>query len=337
MWLSHFPVGVTTLRTCLQHTRQMANSNEANWSAARETVGQALREKAGWVHDRLKLADSNSVPMSEETVTETLLLDLRLTLGAHLEVDAFTKYQESHRTGADWEWWFSDGVGQRMFGMRVQAKKLKIKSGTPYYDFAYKPKLSSLRQVDRLIAAADRDGIPAVYAMYNGPELDLSSFIWVCCNELPSDGVFGVSLLSAEAARRLADQGNTSLAQVGALSRPWSCAALCPTNLRLDEASPFWPEGGPDSIGLYAADLVTELLSQEAEPRRESTRQQALRAARGFRSWDEAPDYVRELVARAGIPSEERIDLVPSRVPRDLGGVAVFVAALEGQEPDRTG
>lgn len=315
----------------------MTNSSQPNWGAARQTVGQALREKAGWVHGRLSLADSNSVPMSEETVTETLLLDLRLALGAHLEVEPFTKYQESRRTGADWEWWFSDGFAQRMFGMRVQAKKLKVKSGKPYYDFAYKPKLSSIRQVDRFITAADRDGIPAIYAMYNGPELDLNSFSWICCHESPSKDVFGVSLLSAESARRFADLGNTSPAQVGGLSRPWSCMALCPTKLRIDEAIPFWPQGGPDSLSLYAADLVTELLAQEAEPRRESTRQQALRAARGFRAWNEAPDYVRELVGRAGTPSEERIDLVPPRLPRGVGGVAVFVAGLEDQEPDRAG
>lgn len=169
--------------------------------------GPALRDKAAWVHDRLKLADSLSVPMGEETITETLLLDLRLALGGYLEVEPFTKYQESRRTGADWEWWFCDGVGQRMYGMRVQAKKLKVKSGTPYYDFAYKPKLSTKRQVDRLISAADSDGLPAVYAMYNGPDLDLSSFTWACCTEPPSEATFGVSMLSAEAARHLADIG----------------------------------------------------------------------------------------------------------------------------------
>ena len=57
--------------------------------------------------------------------------------------------------------------------MRVQAKRLKMKAGTPYYDFAYKPRLSKLRQIDRLVEAAAKDALPAVYALYNGPELDL--------------------------------------------------------------------------------------------------------------------------------------------------------------------
>jgi hypothetical protein len=307
----------------------VTTSNGLDWSIARETIGQALRDKAAWVHDRLNLAAALSVPAGEETITETLLLDLRVALGCYLEIEPFTKYQESRRTGADWEWWFCDGLGQRMYGMRVQAKKLKYKAGVPYYDLGYKPRLSTKRQVDRLISAADRDGIPALYALYNGPELDLSCFAWTCCTEPKGAHVFGVSLLSGEAALRLADSGDTSLAQAGSFSRPWSCAALCPQPLRLDEASPFWPDG-PGSLSLYAADLVTDLIAQEAELRQVSTRQQALRAARGYRTWNESPSYVRELVLRAETPTDagfERPGAVP--IPRTLGGVAVFVASPE--------
>lgn len=305
----------------------MTSSSRLDWSVAREAIGQALRDKAAWVHDRLNLASSLSVPASEETITETLLLDLRVSLGCLLEIEPFTKYQESRRTGADWEWWFCDGAGQRMYGMRVQAKKLKVKAGVPYYDLSYKPRLSNRRQVDRLISASERDGIPAIYALYNGPDLDLSCFAWTCCTEPKAPRVFGVSLLSGDAALRLADSGDTSLSQAGSFSRPWSCAALCPTPLRFSEASPFWPDGGPDSLSLYAADLVTDLIAQEAEFQQRSTRQQALRAARGYRTWDESPPYVRELVLRAEASLDARSDergAVP--IPRTLGGVAVFVA-----------
>lgn len=311
-------------------------SNGRDWSISRELIGQSLRDKAAWVHDRLNLATALSVPASEETITETLLLDLRVALGRHLEIEPFTKYQESRKTGADWEWWFCDGVGQRMYGMRVQAKKLKVKAGVPYYDFAYKPRLSTKRQVDRLISAADRDGIPAVYALYNGPELDLSCFAWSCCTEPKGAHVFGVSLLSGEAALRLADLGDTSLTRAGSLCRPWSCAALCPMALRVVEASPFWPGGGPDSLSFYAADLVTDLIAQEAEARQESTRQQALRAARGYRTWDESPLYVRELVLRASAPPDVRSErLDTARLPRTLGGVAVFVAPPLSEDSER--
>lgn len=306
----------------------MTPTTPGNWTIARQAIGHALRDKAAWVHGRLSLADAYSVPTGEETITETILLDLRLELGPYIEVEPFTKYQESRRTGADWEWWFSDGAGQRMYGMRVQAKRLKVKAGTPQYDFGYKPRFSKLRQVDRLVQAAARDGLPAVYALYNGPELDLSAFEWTCCTEPKSEGVFGVSMLSADAALRLADTGDTSLAQTGSLSRPWSCAALCPTKLRIAEALPFWPPGGPDSLSLYAADLVTDLIAQEADARQESSRQQALRAARGFRTWDEAPAYARELALRAALPPEERRDEpLELPLPGGLEGVALFAGA----------
>lgn len=123
----------------------MTTPSGLDWSIAREVIGQALRDKAAWVHDRLNLAAALSLPASEETITETLLLDLRLALGCRLEIEPFTKCQESRRTGADWEWWFCDGVGQRMYGMRVQAK-LKVKAGVPYCDLGYKPRLSKNRQ-----------------------------------------------------------------------------------------------------------------------------------------------------------------------------------------------
>jgi hypothetical protein len=148
--------------------------------------------------------------MDEETLTQSILLDLQENLDKYLDVESYSHYVESRETGADWEWWFCDGVGRRMFGMRVQAKKLKPSRRGPSYDFGYTPKGSDVRQVDRLVNAADAADMPAVYALYNGAELDLSTFPWECCRD-PDAGLFGVSLLSAQAAQEMAIATRCSL------------------------------------------------------------------------------------------------------------------------------
>lgn len=295
---------------------------------SREAIGQALKGRAGWVHDRLTAAASLGTPYGEETITETLLLDMRLELGRRLAVTPYTKYQESRVTGADWEWWFCDGIGRRMFGMRVQAKKLKLVNGVPAYDFAYRPKKRKERQVDRLLADASAAGLPAIYALYNGPELNLSLFTWACCTEEPSASVFGVSMISAAGARQLADSGRTTLADAGGLSLPWSCCALCPMRLRRT-AWDLWPGGAGDAVTLFAADLVTDLLARDGT---RPVRVRELEAAAGFRTWDEAPIYVRQMIedSRLDIPDGALRDELLIEVPAGVGGVTVFV----GQLPD---
>lgn len=288
----------------------------------------ALLNRAAWVLQRLEQARRLGAPLDEETLTQTLLLDLREILGVHVQVTEFSRAEESRTTGADWEWWFCDGVGQRLFGMRVQAKKLKLlRAGVPGYDFAYTPagekkKSNPTRQVDRLVAAAARDGLPAVYALYNGPDLDLDLFPWGCCG--PSEReFFGVSLLAADAAQQAADAGDTSLSAVGGLSRPWSCCALCPTALRVESSLPFWPEGPDSSLSLYAADLVADVyaLGSESTDAQSSSRLALMRAAEGFRDWLDSPVYVRQLMQTED-PRGRELDL--QGVPSDVGGVVLF-------------
>lgn len=294
----------------------------------REVVGAALIGRAAWVLERLEQARRLGVRLDEETITQTVLLDLRESLGVHVQVTEFSRAEESRTTGADWEWWFCDGVGQRLFGMRVQAKKLKmLRPGVPGYDFAYTPaserkKAVPTRQVDRLVAAAARDRLPAVYALYNGSELDLSVFTWGCCHA-EDRALFGVSLIAADAAQRAADVGDTSLSAVGGMSRPWSCCALCPTRLRVDSSLPFWPEEPDFSLSLYAADLIAELHARGSEETDAETsiRLALMRAGQGFRDWAESPSYVRQLMELQD-PRERQMDLLD--VPPDLGGAVIF-------------
>lgn len=306
---------------------------------ARVKIGIALRNKAAWVLERLTLSDDLGTPFGEETITETLLLDLRAELGQLLAVESFTKYVEGTESGADWEWWFCDGQGTPLYGMRVQAKKLKNENGVPFYDLGYKGKNAEKRQVDLLCEAAAAGARPLapIYALYNGPDLDLDLFPWNCCREPKSPSVFGVSMLSGLAARALADAGTTWLADVGPYCLPWSCCALCPTDLSLDTFSAQVPPDSPlalevGTLAYFAGDLATALLVRDAALTNVRPELRAEQAIGAFHFWNEAPEYVRQTVEVMGqrrrvfdLFEEMQVDL-----PRNLAGFTLWASVPQG-------
>lgn len=98
----------------------------------RRALDEVLINCAGWTYTCLSDGRRNRVELHEETITQDLLLDIAIAMPA-MTVKAFTKRQEG-RNGADWqwEWWFE---GRQWFGLRVQAKRLKLlKSGRFGYD-----------------------------------------------------------------------------------------------------------------------------------------------------------------------------------------------------------
>jgi hypothetical protein len=87
-------------------------------SGIRRTLGFLARR--AW--ERQEDGHVHGLSPAEESLTDYLLLDLKLRHPDRIHVRKFTKWQEGRTTGADWEWWFGDRRG--WFGMRVQAKKL---------------------------------------------------------------------------------------------------------------------------------------------------------------------------------------------------------------------
>ena len=104
---------------------------------------------------------------NEETVTETLLLDLALHFPGSVKIVPFTKAEEA-QTGADWAWAFVGSDGHSCQGMLVQAKRLdnldQAYQSLNHHGGASNPTLS---QMDRLIETAKRYGLPPIYAFYN--------------------------------------------------------------------------------------------------------------------------------------------------------------------------
>jgi len=113
------------------------------------------------------IADSRVIKyqIQEETFTDIIIFYLK-KFHSELQTIGFNKREEGVN-GADWEWWFTDGLG-KWIGFRVQAKVLDIDSER-FGHLYYRKDKASLAQYDKLISEAAADPLyPCIplYAMY---------------------------------------------------------------------------------------------------------------------------------------------------------------------------
>ena len=80
-------------------------------------------QAAHWVWERRATAKNAEFPFSEETVTETILLDLATQNPAEIQIIPLNKHEEG-KLGADWEWLFFSRDYKRFCRLLVQAKVL---------------------------------------------------------------------------------------------------------------------------------------------------------------------------------------------------------------------
>lgn len=147
----------------------------------------ALLTCARTTWDRRRTAKLRALSFGEETITETILMDLAVAFPGRLEIVQFSKNQEGKR-GADWAWAFRDATGTKNLPMLVQAKLLD-RHDRAYPEIArfVGKKLPAVRQIDRLIATAARYRWPALYAFYN--HLDNPGRIPDRCGTIPNAGL----------------------------------------------------------------------------------------------------------------------------------------------------
>ena len=199
----------------------------------------ALMERARWVQDRLDTAAQLGVDQHEETITQSVLLDLKLGL-PQLSISVYTKRQENRTSGADWMWlWQGD---QRWFGHLVQAKRLtRLASGLRGYGIGYRPRSGdgsiAPTQIETLLAASRRHRMPAVFALYNPSVTEPRA--GYCPLHQSGAAEEGITMLSADVAgqllktpvrpkaRTVSLRPYVSLARVAVHARPWSCLATC--------------------------------------------------------------------------------------------------------------
>lgn len=135
----------------------------------------------------------------EETITETLLLDIAQNYPGNATIVPFTKHIEG-KLGADWAWSFESADGKFSFPMMIQAKLLDTDDKN-YAQLLHTVGKSRIRQIDKLIQNAKNFQIPAFYAFYN--HLSDRSRIPSNCKSLgtskptPMPEAWGISIASA--------------------------------------------------------------------------------------------------------------------------------------------
>lgn len=134
-------------------------------SLTREQVFLLALSRMVWA--RRDAAKTSGLSFNEETITETILLDLKTSYPGHVQIIAFNKAQEA-ATGADWLWSFVSADGSKSLTMLVQAKRLEDAEQI-YGGIARKigKRSPPVRQIDQLLATARRQHVPAIYAFYN--------------------------------------------------------------------------------------------------------------------------------------------------------------------------
>jgi hypothetical protein len=193
-----------------------------------------LLEQAEKTEARLEAGLRTGVAQTEETITQSVLLELALSQ-PNLSVQTYTRKEENQRSGADWIWWWHGSTD--WFGGLVQAKRLKQRNQREGYELNYRPRRSRRRQVDVLLSASARLQVPATYALYNHKTVTTRS--GACPYNLHGTSAEGITALDANVADQLINSSRyfngqrhvtpalVPLTDVAAHARPWSCLASC--------------------------------------------------------------------------------------------------------------
>jgi len=187
-----------------------------------DVIREALyaRSRAAW--RLIRRGQDAEVRANEETITNLILIELSLLKAPGLSVRAFTKHQES-KTGADWEMWLGNNVGQWL-GLRIQAKAIDLDS-RKFPHLHYRASATSPFQSDTLIdkALASSPRLYPLYVLYTyAPPGTLRGG---ACRLYPRrTTVFGCSAVSAFQVQALrSPTEKNSLVDLSPHMFPWHC------------------------------------------------------------------------------------------------------------------
>ncbi len=191
----------------------------SNTDLCNDFIIQAVR-----VWNWLKTSLQTRIILSEETITDFILLELQSRHPYEIITQKYTKRQES-RTGSDWEWWLNSG--SNWLGLRIQAKKLD--SNNLEYPGLDKVNLYG-RQVDLLITnslQSQPKRIP-LYVFYNYWDNNKYTLRKWNCKTYPTDiKMLGCGLVYAQLVRNVLNTGSKLLKDIAPLMYPWSCLVCC--------------------------------------------------------------------------------------------------------------
>ncbi len=165
-----------------------------------------------------------NIKVSEESITDFLLLDLKRACPSSVAIQKYTKHREGKTTGADWEWWL---VGQgKAFGMRVQAKRLDPVS-CKYEELDHTVPRRRQKQVNLLLKDARSHNLYPVYCFYNYWDKLATPPKWRCRSYAPHWDLFGCSVCDARIVKTFIGKGVKGVSDIGSESFPWMCLVCC--------------------------------------------------------------------------------------------------------------
>lgn len=176
---------------------------------------------AHWVWERRGVAKHTGMPFAEETITDTVLLDLATQNPNEIKIFPFNKRREGE-TGADWEWCFYDLRTSTFQRMLVQAKILDDKDR----DYSHIDRVigsTGIRQIDRLIATSAARNTPAIFVFYNHVS-DRNRIPAGVCGSFDCTECWGCSVALADAVRSTLPAKDFDALKDH--SKPWVCL-LC--------------------------------------------------------------------------------------------------------------
>jgi len=184
--------------------------------------GFIIQAKKVW--NWLKTSIQTGIVISEESITDFVLLELQSRHPHEIITQKYTKRQES-QTGADWEWWLTSG--NKWLGLRIQAKKIDSKN------LKY-PELDKVnqygRQVDLLIKNAlqsQPNRIP-LYIFYNYWDTNNYILKYWNCGTYPQDvEMLGCGLVDTFRVKNVLNTGSKLLKDIAPSMYPWSCLVCC--------------------------------------------------------------------------------------------------------------
>jgi hypothetical protein len=173
------------------------------------------------IWNELGTARALGINRGEETVTDNFLLDVQIAHPAEVATFQFNKPDEAI-TGADWEWWLTDG--RQWAGLLIQAKILKPKANL--YS-SIKHKVRGRPQIDILLEQANLKYIPALYFFYNHTQLTFPKLSWNCGSSRPDIEQLGCTVAYAAAVKPLVKQGGVGITTLSPISVPLRCLVCC--------------------------------------------------------------------------------------------------------------
>lgn len=181
-------------------------------------------------------AYKSGMNISEETITEINLLDLKLKHPGNIFIKQIAKKIEG-KTGADWLWAFV-GKDENVFGMCVQAKRL-------FPDRTYKniieDKKNPTQQVNKLVSSGSSyksftgKKLYPLYIFYNTWNENYyqktKGFPEKCCEKGQPHTILGCTYADAFEVKKKLLISKDSLDDYISISHPLSCLIACSINI----------------------------------------------------------------------------------------------------------